>query len=278
MNNLQKKPTQSQNLFIILLFIVIFFVIIALMYYNVVKDYKILVDEVLPLFNNFEKKIPSEMIPFTPKLKLSLILWLYIDNNPENSHWFSNFTSDKYIINRDYSPAILYQPYNNSIKVILKTKDLRKNLEEENNNVYSSSNTYYDFTEKKQSIEVSDIKYQHWNQLVVVVDNRYVDIYLNAKLVKSALLDNVPIFNNNEIIIGKPKHNPNCFLGKLEYKPDIIPMTEINALYLRDKDNFIINSEIRNNINLEIKELRKKEYTNKIIEDETRKMNIEDPI
>tara|TARA_B100000795_G_C22800455_1_gene441607 strand:+ start:2175 stop:3008 length:834 start_codon:yes stop_codon:yes gene_type:complete len=277
MNTLQKKPTGSQNIFIVLLFIVLFFIIIGFMYYNVTKDYRILVDEILPLFNNYQKKIPSEMIPLTPKLKMSMILWLYIDNNPENSQWFSNFTSDKYIINRDYSPAILYQPYNNSIKVILKTKDLRKNLKEENN-VNSSSNTYYDFKEKKQSIEVSDIKYQHWNQIVVVIDNRYVDIYLNSILVKSALLDNVPIFNNKEITIGKPKHNPNCFLGRLEYKPDIIPLSEIKTLYLRDKDRFTIDGEIRKNINLDTMNIRKKEYTDKIIEDEIRIMNSADSV
>ena len=269
--NTIKKPTMSQDIFIILFFVMGFFLIIGFFYYNTTKDYKTLIDEIQPLFNNYEKKIPSEMIPLTPKLKMSMVMWLYIDNNSENSQWFSNFTGDKYIIDKKGGPSIMYQPYNNSIKVLVKIKDLRQPIpNEESKNI--------ELMEKTQEIEISDIKFQHWNQLVVVIDNRYVDTYLNATLVKSVLLDNVPIFNSGEIILGKPKHNPNCFLGKLEYKADTIPLSEINALYFRDKYSFTIDGEIRQNINLETMKIRKDEYIKKIIEDEINKNNMNDPL
>ena len=275
--NTIKKPTMSQDIFIILFFVMGFFLIIGFFYYNTTKDYKTLIDEIQPLFNNYEKKIPSEMIPLTPKLKMSMVMWLYIDNNSENSQWFSNFTGDKYIIDKKGGPSIMYQPYNNSIKVLVKIKDLRQPIPHEKN-VYSEESKNIELMEKTQEIEISDIKFQHWNQLVVVIDNRYVDTYLNATLVKSVLLDNVPIFNSGEIILGKPKHNPNCFLGKLEYKADTIPLSEINALYFRDKYSFTIDGEIRQNINLETMKIRKDEYIKKIIEDEINKNNMNDPL
>ena len=81
-------------------------------------------------------------------------------------------------------------------------------------------------------------------------DNRYVDIYYNSVLVKSALLDNVPIFNEGDITLGK-KTQSNLFVGKIEYKPDILPLSELNALYLRDKNSLTLDNSIRNQINIE---------------------------
>lgn len=281
MNNIKKKPTTTQNTFLIGIFIVAFFLLIAFLYYNSTKDYAVLVDEVLPLYNNYEKKIPSEMIPLPNGLKMSFILWLYMDNNTENSQWFSSFSGDKIIMDKGFCPTIVYLPYSNSIKIMVKIKDLREPIDmsdNNRNNVNAPTPNFIDFKEKVQEIEVQGLKYQTWNQLAVTIDNRYVDVYINAVLVKSVLLDNVPIFNHDGITLGKPKNNPNCFLGKLEYKPDTFQLTEIHALYLRDKNSFNIDGNIRKNVNLETMNIRKKEYATEILEDEISNMDQTDPI
>ena len=252
MNKTVKEPTSSQSVFIIGIFIVIFLILVAFLYYNSVKDYTTLVDEILPLYNNFERKIPTDMIPPPHGLKMTYILWVYIDNNPENTQWFSNFTGDKIIMDKDGAPNVIYLPYSNSIKIMMNIKDIRKPIETENstNNVYSDSAQAIEFKEKKQEIEVQDIKFQQWTQIAIMINNRYVDVFHNSVLVKSALLENVPIFNHKEITLGKPKHNPNIFLGKLEYKPDILSLTELQALYLRDKNSFLIDGNIRKKVNM----------------------------
>ena len=281
MNQVKNKPNISQEVFIIGIFIVVFFLLIAFFYYNSTKDYKVLVDETQALFNNYEMKIPSEMIPPPAGLKMSFILWLYIDNISENSQWFSNFTGDKIIMDKNNGPSIVYLPYSNSIKVLVKIKDIREPMvlpENERNNARRDTQSFLDFKEKIQEIEVHDIKFQSWTQLAVVIDNRYVDIYLNAVLVKSVLLDNVPIFNHGEITIGKPKHNPNLFLGKLEYKPDVVSLAELNAIYIRDKNSLNIDGNMRKKINLETMHIRRDEYATEIINDEIENMNQQDPI
>ena len=280
MDKVNKNPTSSQTLFIVGIFIAVFFITVAFLYYNSTKDYKILINDIQPLYNNYQKVIPSEMIPPAHGLKMTFILWLYIDNNPENSQWFSNFTGDKIIMDKSGAPDIVYLPYSNSIKVKINIKDIREliQIENSNNNVYAESPQTLEFKEKKQEIEIQDIKFQQWTQLAVMIDNRYVDVFHNSVLVKSALLDNVPIFNHKEITLGKSKHNPNIFLGKLEYKPDTIPLTELHALYLRDKDSFTIDGNLRKKINIETMNIRKKEYKEKIIEDELKKMDKTDPL
>ena len=111
-----------------------------------------------------------------------------------------------------------------------------------------------------------------------MVNNRYVDIFHNSVLVKSALLDNVPLLNHKEITLGKPKHNPNIFLGKIEYKPDVISLTELHALYLRDKNSFTIDGNLRKKVNMETMKIRKKQYKDRIIKDELARMNETDPL
>ena len=284
MNKINKKPTLSQDVFVIGFIIIGFLLLIAFFYYNSMKDYAMLIDDIQPLFNNYEREIPSDLIPLSQGIKVSYILWLYFENNSENANWFSNFSSDKNILIKDYGPDIVYQPYTNSIKVLVKVKDIRQPIvsDEENpdkDNVYSDmDNKNIDFKEKVQEIEVKGITLQKWIQLVVTIDNRYVDIYLDTVLTKSALLDNVPILNNTDIIIGKPRNNPNCYLGQLQYKPDLISLSEINGLYFKDSNKFTITHNIKNKVSLETVEIRKKEYEKKILDEEIDRLNREDPL
>jgi hypothetical protein len=280
MNKAIENPTSSQSVFLIGMFVVLFFVLVAFLYYNSTKDYTTLVGDILPLYNNFQQKIPSDMIPPTHSLKMTYILWVYIDNNPENSQWFSNFTGDKIIMDKGGSPDVIYLPYSNSIKILMNVKDIRQPIQTDNsnNNVYSDTAQSLEFKEKKQEIEVQDIKFQQWTQIAIMVNNRYVDVFHNSVLVKSALLENVPILNNKEIILGKPKHNPNIFLGKLEYKPDVISLTELHALYLRDKDSFTIDGNLRKKVNMETMKIRKNQYKEKILQDKLARINLTDPL
>ena len=106
----KKTPTSSQTLLLVGIFTLMIILLVVFLYYNSTKDYKVLLDDVVPLYNNFERKISSDLIPPPYGLKMSFILWVYIDNNPENSQWFSNFTGDKIIMEKGGAPDIIYLP------------------------------------------------------------------------------------------------------------------------------------------------------------------------
>ena len=280
MKNLKKPPTDSQNLFVLGFFFIAFFLLIAFFYYNATKDYTTLVDEVQGIFNNYEREIPSDMIPIPQNLKVSYIMWLYFENNSENSNWFSNFTADKYILRKGYGPDIMYNPYSNTLKVGVKVKDVREpiNTNTEENVNQELNNSKIDFKEKVQEIEVTNIPIQKWTQIVVTIDNRFVDIYVDAVLVKSAKLDNVPILNHTDIKLGKPKHNPNMYMGKLQYKPDVISLSEINGLYFRDNGSFTIDDKVKNKVIFDAKKIKEDSYKVEKLQDMIDTMNREDPI
>ena len=280
MKNLKKPPTDSQNLFVLGFFFIAFFLLIAFFYYNATKDYTTLVDEIQGIFNNYEREIPSDMIPIPQNLKVSYIMWLYFENNSENSNWFSNFSADKYILRKGYGPDIMYNPYSNTLKVGVKVKDIREpiNTNTEENANRESNNSKIDFKEKVQEIEVTNIPIQKWTQIAVTIDNRFVDIYVDAVLVKSAKLDNVPILNHTDIKLGKPKHNPNIYMGKLQYKPDVISLSEINGLYFRDNGSFTIDDKVKNKVIFDAKKIKEDSYKVEKLQDMIDTMNREDPI
>tara|TARA_B100000768_G_C11263671_1_gene369985 strand:- start:934 stop:2013 length:1080 start_codon:yes stop_codon:yes gene_type:complete len=343
---MKKTQNFSKELFIFGFIIILFLLLISILYYNVTKDIITLEDDIQPLFNEFEKKIPDDLISDPSKIKMSYIVWLYFENNSENSQWFSNFNSDKYILQLNNKKFIVYQPYNNTLKIVFNLKEIRTNpfvkdvvinpsndpncavgttaitSEEEckdaarNMNGYNyefplaasdwhvgcfamvdvdegkkekhrgfyfgsktedtgeelaenyrlvcqREGTQFNYKYTEQEIEVNNIKLQKWIQIAVVLDNRNVDIYMDGILVKSDLLKNVPIIKSRNIIIGKSKHNPNCFLGKLQYKPDTTNLNELNGLYTKDKNSFSINSTIRNKVILDAIEIRKEQFKKK---------------
>lgn len=47
--------------------------------------------------------------------------------------------------------------------------------------------------ESRRSLEVKQVLVSKWNQITVCVEGRSIDVYLNAKLAASAVMDNVPI-------------------------------------------------------------------------------------
>ena len=113
---------------------------------------------------------------------------------------------------------------------------------------------------------------------MVTIDNRFVDIYVDAVLVKSAKLDNVPILNHTDIKLGKPKHNPNMYMGKLQYKPDVISLSEINGLYFRDNGSFTIDDKVKNKVIFDAKKIKEDSYKVEKLQDMIDTMNREDPI
>ena len=239
------KPTQSKSILIVGMFIIFILLILLVLYYNSSKDYILLIENTQALFNDYERIIRSDRLSNPNGYKMTYILWLYFDNNNESSNWFSNFTDNKYILDRNGTPSIKYNPSRQSLVIEVKIKD-----------VYNKDDNTIELRTKKQMFEIFNIPIQRWTQLAVVFNNRYIDVYMDTVLYKTIFLDNVPVFNNADVILGRKRHNPNCFVGIVEYKPDIITLTELNALYIRWNGRLKIDPTLRGKIQTELNEMK----------------------
>ena len=109
----------------------------------------------------------------------------------------------------------------------------------------NTSEVKLDLHNKIEIIEVPFVPIQKWFQLVVKINGRSVEIYIDKLLVKYQLLDNVPMLSNNNIILGKKGHNPNIYIGRIEYSPRLLTLNEIRALHFKNMRTLHVSSLYR---------------------------------
>jgi hypothetical protein len=264
------SPDFTRQFTVVICFILFLLIIILVLYHNTTQKIVVLTEElfkeqmkkkdfpqtdILPLFNDYESSIFVEEI-LNDNLIETYVLYIYFENVYGNELWLSNFNTPKNIIRREttkssqHSFKIKYKPNLNQLIITIPIKRL---------GVHSSSNKEetLDLNYSEESIIVKGIKMQKWLQIAVTINGREVDIYIDKQLRKSQLLDNIPILNNNKIIVGEAYKNANCYIGKIEYSPFILSTTELKALYLRNMKFFSIDPMLRDYIyfkNQEIKE------------------------
>ena len=242
----QVRPQLSKKIFILLIIIAGFFGIIALLFYNTIKRIDVLHNKTLGLFNKVEKKIGMENIVPNEDMKETYVLYLNVDNSHGNEAWYSSYHMHKYIMWRqDESFSIKYSPSKN--KIIISTRVATLSVKGSGTGSQGSE-LELGLHSKYNDFEVPYIPLQTWFQLVVMINNRTIDVYMNKLLVRTFILDNVPKLSNEAIILGKKNHNPNLYIGRLEHIPSLITVNEIAALYFKNMRGLSVSDKHRKEI------------------------------
>tara|TARA_Y200000002_G_C22630433_1_gene642234 strand:- start:530 stop:1339 length:810 start_codon:yes stop_codon:yes gene_type:complete len=264
------SPDFTRQFFVFLFFIILLIIIILLLYYNLTqkifnitkelmnkqaRNNKLVQKDIIPLFNDNEEVIITDN-KLNDDLTETYILYVYFENHYGNDLWLSDFHSPKNILRREGKNVIhiQYKPDTNQLIVKVPIKRLgihHSNRYEEELNLH---NQY-------ESIIVNGIKLQKWLQIAITINNREVNIFIDKKLRKNQLLDNVPILNNSNFILGEKYKNPNCFIGKIEYSTEVISSSELRALYLRNIRTFSISSLLRESIYFENEKIKDSIYS-----------------
>jgi hypothetical protein len=84
-------------------------------------------------------------------------------------------------------------------------------------------------------VDISDVVVARWNQLVVSVEGRSVDVYLNGNLIKSALMENVPILYPVGVLLETvPDFSGQA--GLFQAWPRRLSMEEVQRNYKKNVD------------------------------------------
>lgn len=251
-NDLGKKylnKNLSRQILIIMFIIILFFGLISFLFYNTISKIQVLSSDTIDLFNDREVLLPSTNINTKKHLRETYILYLSLDNSNGSGLFYRNFKKNKTILRRDNKDLeILYNPHQNCLNVQFKIMELEI-ANQDNDGTFGIDNLQ--LLDNYDIVNVCDIPFQKWFQLVIVINNREVDIYIDKSLRKTQILKNVPKLSDNSLILGEKGNNPNLFVGRVEYVPDIINNNEINALYFKNMPFLKINRELRDKINYE---------------------------
>lgn len=234
------NKTFAKQLFIVLIFLTLFFLLITFFYYNTTKKVETIWNETIGLFNDTEKVIMSPNILTANSLKATYIVYMTIDNAHGNIIY--NFNSSKSILRRKCGEfQINYKPKTNNLSVVFGIRQLTVAL----NDSKINSEDSLDLHRTQQALDIPGIPLQKWFQLAVIIDGRNIDIYIDKLLVRNYTLDNIPILTNDDIILGRKGHNPNIYIGKIEYSPTIINQNELRALHYKNMPNLRVSSDYR---------------------------------
>lgn len=208
MNNLQ------------LILITFFFLgLLVLVFYNYlyvgrVKERMVLIEDTKEITQIYQETIPLNKlydidtrknitIPGNPNGEGLTFIWnMYMPNFIPERIWFTSYSKDKPLIRIGDSPQIVYNPKNNSLKVMVKFN-------------YTQFNNHYPI------IELKDIPLQRWNKFIIVIKTNEVKIFLNGKIKIHKILPNPIIINNQDLEIGEVNNNIIGNISNMEivYRP-----------------------------------------------------------
>jgi hypothetical protein len=188
--------------------------------------HNILEDKVLHLTNTFEKCYSPDLLPKSNEgIKFTMSFWIYINNIPENALWNSEFSKSKGIIAHNNSPNVYYNPKNGILTIAIGYKDDSGNIE-------------------KYLFNLDNLKLQRWENITIVVENRFVDVYLNGVLEKSTKLPNIHFISNRLLYIGQPNNNFNGYIGQVEHFNNALNSDVIKELYKKNSELSIFKQKL----------------------------------
>jgi len=207
--------TTNKIIFVILFIVIIALIILILLilkFRQSNNSQRIFIESPVDL-QKYNKTIRYDDVPISKnKIQLTYSIWVYFDNIPENAHRvhgsnkfysiFSKRTTD-YI---NGSPGLYYRPRDSKLMITVKTNKMNKYI-------------------------LKSINLQLWNNIVIVLEDRNCDVYINGKMYRSFFLDNVCDIGTSDLYISKEKSSLYGKLSYFRYFNFALMPEQIEALY-----------------------------------------------
>jgi len=152
--------------------------------------------------------IPPASLPNGSSVNYSFSVWIYVDE------WNYNYGKEKIIFLRGslgslFSPSLSLMPTDNNLVITMSTKD------------------------EPFECVVPNIPLQKWTNLIVSLNNKSLDSYVNGKLVKTCMLPDLPVVNGDSSVYLTPNGGFSGFTSRLQYWSTSISPQEAWNIYKR---------------------------------------------
>ena len=174
-------------------------------------------NSVIATFNNAKEKVEIQK-PTNDNLtnNYTYCIWFYVDD------WNYRYGEEKVILMQQNmenksNPLISLAPMKNNIHIITESHSDNKS----NDISVSQFNT----------CNITNFPIQKWVCLIVTLNNRTLDVYLDGKLVRTCLMPGVPIINTSDKIILSPNGGFSGFTSNIQYMNNSINPQEAYNIY-----------------------------------------------
>lgn len=165
---------------ILLITIIVIILYLIYKYYKTNTKYKTLVRS-----HNAKQQISigDSSLPYNRSTDYTYSIWYYVDN------WNYKIGEEKVLFGRvtednKPSPMVTFAPNQNDILVKLAIYPSKKNKQS-----------------KIFTCRVNNVPLQKWTNLIVSIENRALDVYLDGKLVKTCIMPGVPKVSSSNILL-----------------------------------------------------------------------------
>jgi Concanavalin A-like lectin/glucanases superfamily len=140
-------------------------------------------------------------------------IWLYIDE------WNYRFGEEKVVFQRqdaqgDPAPKVALSPSINNLEVIVST--------------YPDSNSNNVIQHK---CNITDVPIQSWTNIILALNNRALDVYMDGRLVRTCVLPGVAKAAGTAGIVVTPGGGFSGYTSKFEYLPYAVNPQEAYSIY-----------------------------------------------
>lgn len=161
-----------------------------------------------------QQVISASNLPSSATTNYTYSIWIYVND------WNYRFGQTKVIFgrtdqNNDPSPSVKLSPSINNLDVTLST--------------YPTSGTNTQPTLHTCSIQ--DIPLQRWTNIIVTLNDRALDLYLDGKLVRTCVLPGVPKLNPNSDLYLCPDGGFSGYISNFRYIANSVNPTEAYNIY-----------------------------------------------
>lgn len=161
-----------------------------------------------------QQVISASNLPSGGTTNYTYSIWLYINE------WNYRFGESKVVFgrtdqNNDPAPSVKLAPSVNNLDVTLAT--------------YPTSGSSSDPT--LHTCSVQDIPLQRWTNIILTLNDRALDIYLDGKLVRTCVLPGVPKLNPNSDLHLCPGGGFSGYISNFRYIANSVNPTEAYNIY-----------------------------------------------
>jgi hypothetical protein len=218
--NNQAKPFQGTKWMGIILVGIFMIILIAVVYMKsssgvstTTKYEPILITSPVNAYDANLSKTPANIPNPTIGLEYTYSFWIYVsDYTYKYGQWKRILTKGDTNGVSGVSPDVALYPNTNALQVRLST------------------------TMGLEGADVQNIPLKKWNHIVILLNGRSLDVYINGFLERSVVFKGIPIMNNSPLSVCKPNEPgaaPGFYgqISRLQYFARAISTSEISALY-----------------------------------------------
>jgi hypothetical protein len=153
-----------------------------------------------------EVVIPATSLPSGTSVNFTYSIWIYVDD------WSYRYGQEKTIFSRgsesSFMPALALAPLDNTLNVTMTTDD---------------GNPF--------EVSVPNIPIQKWTNLIVSLNTKTLDIYVNGKLVRTSILPGMPKIDPTAMLRLTPQGGFSGITSRFNYWSDTMTPREAWNVY-----------------------------------------------